>query len=38
MGMELEETGWEGVDWIDLAHNRDKWRLLLNVIMNIRVP
>ena len=27
-----------GMDWIDLAHNRDKWRALVNAVMNLRVP
>jgi len=28
----------EGMDWIDLAQNRDRWRGLENVVMNLRVP
>ena len=27
-----------GVDWIDLAHNGDRWRDLVNAVMNLRVP
>jgi hypothetical protein len=27
-----------GVDWIDLAQNRDRWRSLVNAVMNLRVP
>ena len=27
-----------GMDWIDLAQDRDRWRALLNVVMNLRVP
>jgi hypothetical protein len=27
-----------GMDWIDLAHDRDRWRALVNVVMNLRVP
>jgi hypothetical protein len=27
-----------GVDWIDLAQNRDRWRALVNAVMNLRVP
>jgi hypothetical protein len=33
----LRETGWDGVDWIDLAQNRDQWRALVNRVMNLRV-
>jgi hypothetical protein len=36
--MELGEGQWGGVDWIGLAQNRDRWRALVNVVMNIRVP
>jgi hypothetical protein len=34
----LKEVGWEIVDWIDLAHDRDKWQTLMNVVMNLWVP
>jgi hypothetical protein len=30
--------GWDGMDWIDLAKNRDRWRALENTVMNLRVP
>jgi hypothetical protein len=33
--MDLRENGWDGVDWIDLAQNRDQWRALMNTIMNL---
>jgi hypothetical protein len=36
--MDLFEMGWGGVDWIGLAQDRDKWRALVNVVMNLRVP
>jgi hypothetical protein len=36
--MDLLEIGWGGVDWICLAQDRDKWRALVNVVMNLRVP
>jgi hypothetical protein len=32
------EIGWGNVDWIGLAQDRDKWRALVNVVMNLRVP
>jgi hypothetical protein len=36
--MDLREIGWGGVDWIDLAQDRDQWRALFNTVINIRVP
>jgi hypothetical protein len=36
--MDLREIGWDGVDRIDLAQDRDQWRALLNTVMNLRVP
>jgi hypothetical protein len=35
---DLLEIGWGGVDWIGLGWDRDKWRALVNAIMNLRVP
>jgi hypothetical protein len=35
--MDLREIGWDGMDWIDLAQERDQWRDLVNTAMNIRV-
>jgi hypothetical protein len=35
--MNLVEIGWCAVDWIGLAEDRDKWRALVNVVMNLRV-
>jgi hypothetical protein len=35
---DLEETGWGGMDWVSLAQDRDKWRAVVNVIMNLQVP
>jgi hypothetical protein len=35
---DLGEIGWGGVDWIDLAQDRDQWRALVNTVMNLRVP
>jgi hypothetical protein len=32
--MDLGEIGWDGMDWIDLAHDRDQWRALVNTVMN----
>jgi hypothetical protein len=30
--------GWSGVDWIDMAQDRDQWRALVNMVVNLRVP
>jgi hypothetical protein len=34
----LREIGWDGWDWIDLTHDRDRWRALVKVVMNLRIP
>jgi len=36
--LDLTEIGWETVDWIHLAQNRDKWRTLVDTIMNLQAP
>jgi hypothetical protein len=35
--MELREIGWDVMDWIDLAEDRDQWSALVNIVMNFRV-
>jgi hypothetical protein len=35
--MDFREIEWDGMDWIDLAQNRDQWRALVNTVMNLRV-
>jgi hypothetical protein len=35
--MDLQEVGW-GMDWIELAQVRDRWRDLMNAVMNLRFP
>jgi hypothetical protein len=36
--IDLREIGWNGMDWIDLAQERDQWRALVKTMMNFRVP
>jgi hypothetical protein len=36
--LDLREIGWDSMDWIDLAQDRDQWRALVNTVMNLRVP
>jgi hypothetical protein len=35
--MDLREIGWGSVDWIQLAQDKDRWRALVNTVMNLRV-
>jgi hypothetical protein len=36
--IDLREIELDGVDWFDLAQDRDQWRALMNTVMNFRVP
>jgi hypothetical protein len=36
--MDLREIGWDGMNWIDLAQDRDQCGALVNAVMNLRVP
>jgi hypothetical protein len=36
--IDLTEIEWDGMNWIDLAQDRDQWRTLVNTIKNIQVP
>jgi hypothetical protein len=35
--MGRRDIGWDGVDWIDVAQDRDRWRTLVNTVMKLRV-
>jgi hypothetical protein len=35
--MDLRETGWDVIDWIDLTRDRDQWRALVSMVMSLRV-
>jgi hypothetical protein len=35
--MDLGEIGWDGMDWIDPAEDRDQWKVPVNTFMNLRV-
>jgi hypothetical protein len=34
----LRKIGWDDLDWISLAQDRDQWRSLVNTVMNLQVP
>jgi hypothetical protein len=36
--MVIREIGWDGVDWVDMAQDRDQWRAFVNTVLNLRVP
>jgi hypothetical protein len=36
--IDLREIGLDGMDWIDLAQDRDQWRALVNAVTNLRIP
>jgi hypothetical protein len=36
--MDLREIEWDDMGWIDLVQDRDQWRVLINAVINLRVP
>jgi hypothetical protein len=38
MKIKLEEVGWGGMGWIDVAQDRDRWRAVVSAVMNLCVP
>jgi hypothetical protein len=36
--MDLQKVGWGSMDWIDMAQDRHRWRVLVNAVMNFQVP
>jgi hypothetical protein len=38
MKINLQEVGCGGIDWVDLAQNMDRWRAVVNAVMNLPVP
>ena len=38
INMDIQDVGCGGMDWIELALDRDRWRVLVGVVMNLRVP
>jgi hypothetical protein len=37
-GMDIREIEWEGTEWMHLAQDKDRWRALVNMVINLQVP
>jgi hypothetical protein len=35
--MDLRDIGWDGVDWMDMDQDREQWRALVDIVLNLRV-
>jgi hypothetical protein len=38
INIDLREIRWDGMDWMDLAEDRDQWKAFVNTVMNLLVP
>jgi len=38
VAIDLQEVGWGGIDWIELAQDMDRWQALVSAVMNLQVP
>jgi hypothetical protein len=36
--MDLRDIGWDGMDWVDVAQDREQWMAVVNTVINLRVP
>jgi hypothetical protein len=36
--MDIQEVGWGGMDWLELSQGRDRWWVLVNLVLNVQVP
>jgi hypothetical protein len=36
--MDIREIRWDGMNWIDMAQDRDQWRALMNTVLNLWAP
>jgi hypothetical protein len=36
--MYLREIGWDDVDWVDMAQDKDQWKAIVKAVLNLRVP